>query len=49
MPVKKVGKGYRWGKNGKIYFGRGAKRKAILQGIAIEQSGYTETYKRKKK
>ena len=50
MPVRKVGKdAYQWGKSGKIYRGKGAKRKAILQGIAIEHSGYTETYKRKKK
>lgn len=49
MPVKKVGGGYRWGKSGKIYFGKNAKRKAILQGIAIEKSGYKEPRKRKKK
>lgn len=49
MPVKKVGGGYRWGKSGKIYFGKNAKQKAILQGIAIEKSGYKEPRKRKKK
>lgn len=49
MPVRKVGKGYRWGNSGKIYFGKGAKRKALMQGIAIEQSGYIESRRRKKK
>ena len=50
MPVRKVGKdAYRWGKTGKIYFGKGAKRKALMQGLAIENSGYEEPRKRKKK
>ena len=49
MPVRKVGSGYRWGKSGKIYYGKDAKQKAILQGIAIEKSGYKEPRKRKKK
>ena len=49
MPVRKVDGGYRWGKTGKIYKGKGAKRKAILQGIAIEKSGYIEPRKRKRK
>lgn len=49
MPVRKVDGGYRWGKSGKIYFGKNAKQKAILQGIAIEKSGYKESHKRKKK
>lgn len=48
MPVRKVGKdAYQWGKSGKIYRGKGAKRKALMQGIAIEQSGYKEPRKRK--
>ena len=49
MPVRKVGRGYRWGESGKLYTGKDAKRKAILQGIAIEKSGYKEPRKRKKK
>ena len=50
MPVRKVGKdAYQWGKSGKIYRGANAKQKAILQGIAIEKSGYEEPHKRKKK
>lgn len=49
MPVRKVDGGYRWGRSGKIYFGKNAKQKAILQGIAIEKSGYKEPRKRKKK
>lgn len=50
MPVRKVGKdAYQWGKSGKVYRGKGAKKKAILQGIAIENSGYVEPRKRKKK
>lgn len=42
MPVKAVrnrqGKiiGYRWGKTGKLYVGKGAKDKAAKQGRAIE-------------
>jgi len=38
MPVHKVKGGYRWGKHGKIYRGKGAKRKATKQGIAIKIS-----------
>lgn len=30
--------GYRWGKNGKLYTGKGAKAKALKQGRAIESS-----------
>ena len=49
MPVHKVGKdGYQWGTSGKRYFGKGARKKAELQGYAIEKSGWTEK-KRKKK
>jgi len=38
MPVNKVKGGYRWGKSGKIYKGRGAKQKAAKQGRAISLS-----------
>lgn len=49
MPVHKVGKdGYQWGRTGKIYFGKNARRKAEAQGKAIEESGWTER-KRKKR
>ncbi len=42
MPVRKVGKDcYQWG-NQKVYCGTDAKRKAILQGIAIENTGWRE-------
>ena len=42
MPVRKVGKDcYQWG-NQKVYCGKDAKRKAILQGIAIENTGWKE-------
>jgi hypothetical protein len=36
MPVRKVKGGYRYGKKGKIYKGKGAKAKAARQGRAIE-------------
>ena len=49
MPVHKVGKDcYQWGKSGKVYCGKGARRKAEAQGKAIESTGWTES-KRKKK
>lgn len=35
MPVQFVSGGYRWGKKGKIYRGKNAKKKARKQGIAI--------------
>ena len=42
MPVRKVGDDcYQWG-NQKVYCGKDAKRKAILQGIAIENTGWRE-------
>jgi hypothetical protein len=42
VPVRKVGKNcYQWG-NQKVYCGTDAKRKAILQGIAIENTGWKE-------
>lgn len=36
MPVRKVKGGYRYGKSGKLYRGKGAKAKAARQGRAIE-------------
>ena len=42
MPVTKVGKGYRWGKSGKLYFGPNAKEKAEKQGRAAYANGYKE-------
>ena len=47
MPVEKIDGGYRWGKSGKIYKGKGAKKKAEKQGQAIRATGWTEK-KRKK-
>ncbi len=35
MPVRKVN-GYRWGKSGKVYKGKNAKKKAARQGKAIK-------------
>lgn len=40
MPVHKVKGGYKWGKSGKTYRGKGAKAKAAKQGRAIRASGY---------
>jgi hypothetical protein len=37
MPVRKVN-GYRWGKSGKVYRGKSAKKKAARQGRAIKAS-----------
>lgn len=49
MPVHKSNGGYQYGKTGKTYYGPDAKRKAILQGYAIEKSqesrGETPDYK----
>lgn len=42
MPVTKVGKGYRWGKSGKLYFGPNAKEKAEKQAKAAYANGYKE-------
>lgn len=36
MPVKKSGGGYKFGKSGKTYKGKGAKAKAAKQGRAIK-------------
>lgn len=40
MPVHKVKGGYRWGGHGKIYRGKGARKKAAAQGRAAFASGY---------
>ncbi len=46
MPVhpirNKKGKiiGYQWGKSGKKYYGKSARKKAQKQGTAIRKSGY---------
>lgn len=42
MPVHKVKGGYRFGKSGKVYKGKGAKKKAEKQAKAIYASGYKE-------
>lgn len=43
MPVHKTpGGGYQWGKSGKVYYGKGAKKKAEKQGLAIRLSGWKE-------
>ena len=50
MPVHKNTDGsYQWGKSGKKYFGKDARRKAEAQGKAIEESGWTESKRKKKK
>lgn len=36
MPVRKVKGGYRYGRKGKLYRGKGAKAKAAKQGRAIQ-------------
>lgn len=38
MPVRKTNGGYRYGKTGKTYYGKGAKAKAERQGRAIKAS-----------
>lgn len=38
MPVKKSGSGYKFGDKGKVYTGKGAKKKAAKQGRAIQAS-----------
>lgn len=45
MPVKKVNlpgnkTGYKWGSQGRVYTGAGAKQKAQAQGRAAYASGY---------
>lgn len=39
MPVQQTkGGGYKWGSKGKVYYGKGAKEKALKQGRAIQIS-----------
>jgi hypothetical protein len=38
MPVRKAKGGYKYGKTGKLYKGKGAKAKAAKQGRAIKAS-----------
>ena len=39
MPVRRTkGGGYKWGSNGKTYYGKGAKARAARQGRAIKAS-----------
>ena len=45
MPVHKVGGGYKFGKSGKTYRGKGAKKKAQKQARAIYAGGYKEKKK----
>lgn len=41
MPIHRTKSGgYKWGKSGKTYYGKGAKRKVTRQGRAIKASGY---------
>lgn len=42
MPVRKVKGGYKFGKSGKTYRGKGEKKKAQKQARAIYTSGYKE-------
>lgn len=42
MPVHKVKSGYKFGKSGKTYRGKVAKKKAQKQARAIYASGYKE-------
>jgi hypothetical protein len=35
MPVHKASGGWKWGKTGKVYRGKGAKKKAIKQALAV--------------
>ncbi len=47
MPVHKTKSGgYQWGKTGKVYYGKDAKKKAQKQGIAIRLSGWKEKDKK---
>jgi hypothetical protein len=43
MPVKKSGSGYKYGKGGKRYTGKGAKAKAAKQGRAIKASQHKKS------
>ena len=46
-PVRKVGGGYRYGTEGKLYKGKGAKAKAEAQGRAIRASQHSDKPKKK--
>lgn len=47
MPVHKIQGGYQYGKTGKKYYGKDAKKKAKRQELAIRLSGYKEPSKHK--
>lgn len=49
MPVHKIQGGYQYGKTGKKYYGKDAKKKAKLQELAIRLSGYKEDDEKKKR
>ena len=40
MPVHKSNGGWQWGTHGKVYKGKGAKKKAAAQGRAAYANGY---------
>lgn len=42
MPVEKVDGGFKWGNHGKVYRGKGARRKAANHGYAAMRNGYKE-------
>jgi hypothetical protein len=42
MPIRKVKGGYQWGWHGKVYRGRGARKKAAKQAAAAHAHGYHE-------
>lgn len=46
MPAHKVKGGYKFGKSGKTYRGKGAKKKTQKQARAIYASGYKESKKK---
>lgn len=47
MPIHKIQGGYQYGKTGKKYYGKDAKKRAKAQELAIRLSGYKEPSKRK--
>ena len=46
MPIVRVTRGgrvgYKWGRHGHVYFGKGARRKAELQAEAAYANGYQD-------
>lgn len=42
MPLHKIPGGYQYGRTGKKYYGKDARKKALKQQLAIELSGYKE-------